>query len=101
MGAQIKGPRPSVFLLDDRTSVVWVLLTSEYVEGKTKRCNGFIDPEFGHDEAVLWLVMSMVKNPFPTRTDKTVTDKTVTAQSFIEQEIVMEKDLIGTLLTVH
>ena len=44
-----------------RKSLIWVLLTSEYVEGKTEGCNRFIDPKSGHDKSVFRSVTQIVE----------------------------------------
>lgn len=41
--------------------MVWVLLTSEYVEGKTERRNRLVDPKSGHDKSVFPSVMQIVE----------------------------------------
>lgn len=44
-----------------RKSVIWVALTSEYVEGKTEGCNRLIDPKSGHDKSVFRSVTQIVE----------------------------------------
>ena len=53
---------PSISLLEiEHRWIAWILLTPQYVESKTERCNGFINPKFGHDKSILHSVKQVTQ----------------------------------------